>query len=406
MASPDCQAFQSIDRYGAEKKCQVHANHKISYKVGISAAAAAFSFCLSWLFNSLLPFAMFSTLSSSLSLSRVIQFALVFGSLGRLVQAADDDVQITDIFNVKTDSSKGSCAGKIDLLNSWLKDAREVASAPIAVAEQALEYDQPSMEYMWTYFKILGMDESDTQTALDNLRAVKGFLDGTTTPSDGKPSLYCDDGWQKMKQWESATDRTRIDQPAQQAIQGKTALWETFVGYYFKYFLKKNLDLTDTNTDVPPMYPWWVEDHKQYVFATPDGGLSCKSKTTMGSVQQQVSPRLVTLCLGNSGGDMKNVLEDNDPVNSEGALVQPRRTMSLTLYHEALHITIGPSSEDYAYRFSQITGNKDTLNTGGRIIVTEALRNPESYTHFALATWLETQYPAFTFNSGQSKLKD
>ncbi|KAH6884179.1 hypothetical protein B0T10DRAFT_564756 [Thelonectria olida] len=348
---------------------------------------------------------MFSTIHSLSSLARVIQFALAFGSLGRLVQAADNDVQITDIFNVKTDSSKGSCAGKIDLLNFWLKDAREVASAPIAVAERALEYDQPSMEYMWTYFKILGMDESDTQTALNNLKAVKGFLDGTT-PSDGKPSLYCNDGWQEMKQWESAPDSTRVERPVQQALQGKDTLWETFVGYYFRFFLKKNMDLTDTNTDVPPQYPWWVEDLKQYFFAPPEGGKTCESGSTLGSVLQQVSPRLLTLCLGNDGLGRKNLLEDTDSVNSEGELVEPRRTMSLTLYHEALHITIGSSSDDYAYDFDQITGKQDSFKTGSRIIVTEALQNPESYTHFALATWLETQYPAFTFTSGQSKSRD
>ncbi|KAH6892943.1 hypothetical protein B0T10DRAFT_558948 [Thelonectria olida] len=349
-------------------------------------------------------------------LVHLAQFVVVLSLLGRLVQAVDENgnLHITDIFNVKT-TGTGSCNGRVDELNQWFLDSQAVASAPVTVASNAVrdvldEATLVDMEYVGAFFGIPPPDDepgSQTRLLLEALQAAQSFLKGEATPMGGKPWLYCSDGWQEEVSWVDAPKANRVYREEEGEVRGTSWLHSTFRGIFYEFYYNRADPATGDaiNPQLLPYVPWWVEDLKQYFFLPSGNAKSCSIPTNLGSTLHQTAPMIVILCLDNDGKGRPSLLSDLEPVNAENALVATRRTLSLTLYHEVLHLIIKGISEDFTYEFDEIVGAKNLPGTDEKISPGQAILNPESYTVFALATYLAEKYPDYDFWSGRSKLK-
>ncbi|KAF7555871.1 hypothetical protein G7Z17_g1840 [Cylindrodendrum hubeiense] len=347
---------------------------------------------------------MMSNISSFQFLARVAQFAAALNLLSPLVQA----VKITDIFTVKTSAGGGSCNDYMPQVEAWFKDSLAIASVPIAVASNAVKdgFDnsiQVDMEYLATYFRIPPPDDEPA-----NLKRAKAFMQGEMTLDKGKPWLYCGGGWAEEVEWTAEVRADReIQENSQENYNHGTKLWEIFLGYYTVYYWTRLHGQAINLEERPPFFPWWVEDMKQYIFLPADtDGNPCESGANLASTMFQTAPWSVTLCFGNDGLGRPQLLSDPkiDPITEENQLVSVRRSVSITLYHEIIHLITG-SSVDFAYDFAQIVGQEPSFTTGEEITWDQNILNPESYTLFALATYLGEQHADYVFWSGQSKSK-
>ncbi|KAH7131495.1 hypothetical protein B0J13DRAFT_105254 [Dactylonectria estremocensis] len=355
---------------------------------------------------------MMSTTSSFPFLARLAQFAAVFGLLGPLVQA----VEVTDVFTVKTGAGGGSCDTYMGQVNDWFKDSQAIASAPITVADNAVRdvLDHSllvDMEYLGTYFRIPPPDnepDSHSRQVLANAQRAKQLMQGEISLETGKPWLYCGDGWAVELEWtaEVRADR-QIREENQEIYTRGTQLEGIFFGYYTLFYTTR-VDANGQTIDPkkPPYKPWWVEDLKQYIFApSVTGGSPCVSGKNLGTTMFQTAPWSVTLCFDNDGLGRPQLLSNMAPITGVNQLVPDRRSVSITFYHEILHLAIGPGSADFAYEFVEIVGWTPSYLTGEQITWDQSILNPESYTLFALATYLGEQYPDYVFWNGWSKSK-
>ncbi|RYP19192.1 hypothetical protein DL765_003507 [Monosporascus sp. GIB2] len=293
-----------------------------------------------------------------LSVPPLARFIVIASCLVPAVHGA-----VADVFQVKSGTTKGGCDGKN--IEGWFRDAKTLIDS---ASTGAAATDQDSRKYLKTFFSI-GPNDDATQAG-DPIGRVASVIDAKNPPPGGKPWLFCNSDWLEEQKW---TDVAYDPATGQKRTDGKK--------------------VQDLFQMVPNQSPFWSDDLRQYLRADP--GDYCSDRDNFAATQDQTRPSTVTLCIDNFLSSQGETLSDIPAVTAEKVSVSTLQVHSLTLFHEMFHLALGTAgTPDEGYNLNSIV----------RFGTTKAVRNPESFTFYALAYYLG-QTTQYTFANSKSANK-
>ncbi|KAH7165152.1 hypothetical protein EDB81DRAFT_917125, partial [Dactylonectria macrodidyma] len=381
------------------------------------------------------------SLRSVTGLARAI---FVFGFIARAVQALDIVVPdlspildtpkflVSDIFVVKPGTEKGGCDAYD--VNQWYQDAvtlvtsaKEAVAAAVSAGESG-DTKADSLKYLQTFFDVRPLKTAQTEftdrtakmtgkfsetmnqnpsKALtfcpENIQdVIDALVDDSEGDVDDKPWIFCDSTWTVEEAWDD-TARATAKEPNP---DGKP-IREVYKDWYQPNYVdrKAAIDAATTQEDkdalIQPFFPFWSDDFKAYIFDVT--GDYCSRTGNFAGTDDNFQPNSMTFCAKNFNSDHYAKLDDLPAVTKGRVSIKDLEVTGLTFLHETFHFALlNEHTPDLAYLLTEITKKKPLDLTGEIMTADESIRNPESYTLFALAYHLGKLNPDYTFASGMS----
>ncbi|KAL2148020.1 hypothetical protein VTI28DRAFT_76 [Corynascus sepedonium] len=236
------------------------------------------------------------------------------------------------------------------------------------------------------------LNDADRGVALDTFNRIRDFLDrGANADHPQKPAwLFCDDNWLVKHQWNN---------PVQNSA-GNFILVPTGNGATRFKLIREQYPTRFAQN--PLLLPYFAESIGIYVLDADYGSRSYCRVGHLGATQDE-SPgaATMTLCPRSFISRAPDAPARNLGADAgRGAGFQRYAPPSLTLYHEMFHLVLGAGQSNDVEVDENVGNAVGDINT--RLIATSAaeaaadgdreelediLRNPESYTWFALQAW-------------------
>ncbi|KAH7253121.1 hypothetical protein B0J15DRAFT_549851 [Fusarium solani] len=326
---------------------------------------------------------------------------------------------IDDVFHIKTGTEKGGC-DDYDVVQ-WWNDGRVLAGAADQVLRNARTSkangvtNSDSQKHLWTFFKVDAADDSfdsTVDTMIANLTKVRDAIDDESEGEDGddKPWIFCDSTFQAEMKWTATAliEGTGAEDPDKRQMRKVYA--DIYEVNYLEVKKKRDKASKTERAKIPqPFVPFWCDDLKAFRYDEPGDYCSKgrgKQKTNMGATDDNLQPNTLTFCPQNWGNAARypNMFQFPD-VTAEGVSMEEYTVEALTFLHEMFHFALeNENTPDTAYLLGEIVGS-DVLADGAAITQEQAIANPESWTLFALACYLGTRFPDYTWASTKSKLR-
>ncbi|RSL62920.1 hypothetical protein CEP54_005458 [Fusarium duplospermum] len=327
---------------------------------------------------------------------------------------------IDDVFHIKTGTTLGGC-DNYDVVQ-WWNDGRTLASSAYQVLNSARAAkangitNSDSQMHLWTFFKVDAVEDSFESTVdrmINDLQKVRDAIDDESEgeDSDDKPWIFCDSTFQTEMKW---TATALVEGTGEEDPEGRQ-IRNVFEGYYQVNYLevrkKREKASKAERAKMPlPFVPFWCEDLKAYRYDEPGDYCSKgrgSQKTNMGATDDNLQPNTLTFCPQNWGDAARypNMFQFPD-VTEEGVSMEEYTTEAMTFLHEMFHFALEvENTPDTAYLLGEIVGSV-ALADGAPITQEQAIKNPESWTLFALACYLGERFPDYTWASTKSKLRE
>ncbi|KAF4332244.1 hypothetical protein FBEOM_13964 [Fusarium beomiforme] len=316
----------------------------------------------------------------------ISKILLLIGFLVAVLAQGDgsqSETHVTEVFNVKTGTEKGGCDNYN--VNKWYSVSirlLEDISHALKEAQEAFEKgvtDSQIQKHLWTFFRIDATDASSkpfVDEMKENLTSVQGELKETADGPD-KPWIFCDGKYAEQKKW------------SDKALEPETGV--------------PNADGKTIKQVFPELFPFWIDDIKQYRYAEENDYCFKANRKNMAGTDDNFQPNTITFCPMNWKEVKYKTIDDIPAVTEEGISIKQFTVEGLTFFHEVFHYALESiNTPDVAYNLNQITGG-EPLEDGTFITPDQAIANPESWTMFALAWKLGLRNPKFTFESSVSK---
>ncbi|KAK4233337.1 hypothetical protein C8A03DRAFT_38960 [Achaetomium macrosporum] len=312
-------------------------------------------------------------------------------------------VDIRGAFNFAGADTGGNCEDRMDLLNSFWGEADQMTTDAITMLRAAIsttanigQNERGQAQRAATTW-LAAISDADRGVALDTFNRIRDFLDrGQNAAQPQKPAwLFCDDNWLVKREWNNPVVNE----------DGNFILVPTGGGgQRFKLIQEQYPTRFQQN---PGLLPYFAASIGTYILDHDYGTSSYCGDGNLGATQDE-SPgaATMTLCPVSFAQRAPDAPAANLGANGgNGAGFQRYAPPSLTLYHEMFHLVLGASpAQSGDVQVSNAVGNAvGDINT--RLIATRAaraatrqnnpsraaleriLKNPESYTWFALQAW-------------------
>ncbi|KAJ3459648.1 hypothetical protein MRS44_015721 [Fusarium solani] len=308
---------------------------------------------------------------------------------------------IDDVFHIKTGTEKGGC-DDYDVVQ-WWNDGRVLAGAADQVLRNARTSkangvtNSDSQKHLWTFFKVDAADDSfdsTVDTMIANLKKVRDAIDDESEGEDGddKPWIFCDSTFQAEMKWTATAliEGTGAEDPDKRQMRKVYA--DIYEVNYLEVKKKRDKASKTERAKMPqPFVPFWVAASRRPTWAPPT--------TTCSQTPSPFVPKT-----GGNAARYPNMFQFPD-VTAEGVSMEEYTVEALTFLHEMFHFALeNENTPDTAYLLGEIVGS-DVLADGAAITQEQAIANPESWTLFALACYLGTRFPDYTWASTKSKLR-
>ncbi|KAK3303619.1 uncharacterized protein B0T15DRAFT_560767 [Chaetomium strumarium] len=305
-------------------------------------------------------------------------------------------VDIRAAFNLARPNTGGNCEARINQLNGFFSEADQMTTDAINMLRAAIsttpdigENERGQAQRAATTW-LSALTDADRGVAIDTFRRIRDFLDrGQNADHPQKPAwLFCDDTWLAKHQWTNPV----------QNQNGAFILVPTSTGTRFKLIQEQYPTRFQQN---PGLLPYFAASIGTYVLDLDYGTSSYCGESNLGATQDE-SPNAATMTLCpvsfNSGASAPAASLGADGGNGPG--FQRYAPPSLTMYHELFHLVLGAAQSDDVQVNNAVGNAVGDVNTrliatraaraanrGNRAQLQRILRNPESYTWFALQAW-------------------